>query len=71
MPAYCHATSVNGPGLLAVQWRSVWTIVTVPTAGATGELDFAPAAPGGTITWAFGRSTGSTGVVRNLTVRNG
>jgi hypothetical protein len=46
-------------------------MVTVPKAGATGELDFAPAAPGGTITWAFGRSTGSTGVVRNLTVRNG
>jgi hypothetical protein len=28
-------------------------------------------APGGKITWAFGRSTNSWGVVSNLTLRNG
>jgi len=39
--------------------------------GATEELDSASAAPGGTITWAFGRSTNSQGVVSNLTLRNG
>jgi len=39
--------------------------------GATEELDSASAAPGGKITWAFGRSTNSQGVVSNLTLRNG
>jgi hypothetical protein len=29
------------------------------------------AALGGTLTWAFGRSTSSTGVVSNLALRNG
>ena len=39
--------------------------------GATEELDSASAAPGGTITCAFGRSTNSQSVVSNLTLRNG
>jgi hypothetical protein len=39
--------------------------------GATEELDSASTAPGGTITWSFGRSTSPEGVVSNLTLRNG
>lgn len=38
---------------------------------ATEELDSASTALGGTITWAFGRSTNSQGVVSNLSLRNG
>ena len=50
---------------------SAWTKVKVPKVGATEELDSASTAPGGTIAWAFGRSTNSEGVVSNLTLRNG
>jgi hypothetical protein len=43
----------------------------VPKVGATEELDSASAAPGGTLTWAIGRSTSAGGVVSNLTLRDG
>lgn len=45
--------------------------VKVPKVGGTEELDCASAAPGGTVTWAFGRSASADGVVRNLTLRDG
>ena len=68
-----HNTTVNGPtAAIILSWNgSVWTKVQVPKVGATEELDSVSAAPGGTITWAVGRSTNSRGVVSNLTLRNG
>ena len=67
-----HNTTANGPtAAIILSWNgSAWTKVNVPKVGATEELDSASAAPGGTITWAFGRSTNSQGVVSNLTLRN-
>lgn len=63
----------NGPtAAIILSWNgSAWTKVKVPKVGATEELSSASAAPGGTITWAFGRSTNAQGVVSNLTLRNG
>lgn len=68
-----HNTTANGPtAAIILSWNgSAWTKVNVPKVGATEELDSASAAPGGMITWAFGRSTNSQGVVGNLTLRNG
>ena len=68
-----HNTTVNGPtAAIILSWNgSAWTKVQVPKVGATEELNSASAAPGGQITWAFGRSTDSQGVVSNLTMRNG
>jgi hypothetical protein len=68
-----HNTTVNGPtAAIILSWNgSAWTKVNVPKVGAAEELDSASAAPGGKITWAFGRSTDSQGVVSNLTLRNG
>lgn len=68
-----HNTTANGPtAAIILSWNgSAWTKVKVPKVGATEELDSASAAPGGTIAWAFGRSTNSGGVVSNLTLRNG
>ena len=67
-----HNTTANGPtAAIILSWNgSAWTKVKVPRVGATEELDSASAAPGGTITWAFGRSTNSQGVVSDLTLRN-
>jgi hypothetical protein len=68
-----HNTTVNGPtAAIILAWNgSAWAKVNVPKVGATEQLDSAAAAPGGKITWAFGRSTDSSGVVSNLTMRNG
>lgn len=68
-----HNTTANGPtAAIILSWNgSTWTKITAPKVGATEELDSASTAPGGTITWAFGRSTNSSGVVSNLTLRNG
>jgi hypothetical protein len=68
-----HNTTANGPtAAIILSWNgTAWTKVKVPKVGATEELDSASAAPGGTITWAFGRSTSPAGVVGNLTMRNG
>jgi hypothetical protein len=68
-----HNTTANGPtAAIILSWNgTAWTKVKVPKVGATEELDSASAAPGGTITWAFGRSTSPAGVVSNLTMRNG
>jgi hypothetical protein len=68
-----HNTTVNGPTAgIILSWNgSAWTKVTVPKAGATEELYSTSAALGGTLTWAFGRSTSSGGAVNNLTLRNG
>jgi len=68
-----HNTTANGPtAAIILSWNgSAWTKVQVPKVGATEELNSASAAPGGKITWAFGRSTNSQGVVSNLTLRNG
>jgi hypothetical protein len=68
-----HNTTPNGPtAAIILSWNgSAWTKVKVPKVGATEELDSASTAPGGTITWAFGRSTNPEGVVSNLTLRNG
>ena len=71
-PASCLClpwnTTVNGPtaGIILTWNGSAW-----PKVGATEELYSASAALGGTLTWAFGRSTSSGGVVSNLTLRNG
>ena len=66
-------STVNGPtAAIILSWNgSAWTKVNVPKVGATEQLDSASAAPGGKITWAFGRSADSQGVVSNLTMRNG
>jgi hypothetical protein len=57
---------------IILSWNgSAWTKVKVPKVGATEELASASAAPGGKVTWAFGRSTNSQGVVSNLTLRSG
>jgi hypothetical protein len=68
-----HNTTVNGPtkGIILSWNGSAWTSVKVPKAGATEELYSTSAALGSSLTWAFGRSTSSTGVVSNLTLRNG
>jgi hypothetical protein len=68
-----HNTTVNGPTAgIILSWNgSAWTKVKVPRVGATEELYSASAALGSTLTWAFGRSTSSGGVVSNLTLRNG
>jgi hypothetical protein len=68
-----HNTTPNGPtAAIILSWNgSTWTKVKVPKVGATEELDSASTAPGGTITWSFGRSTNREGVVSNLTLRNG
>ncbi|HET7245037.1 MAG TPA: hypothetical protein VFJ07_09395 [Streptosporangiaceae bacterium] len=58
---------MNGTAAAPVQKGNV----KVPKVGATEELESASAAPGGKITWAFGHSTNSQGVVSNLTLRNG
>ncbi len=57
---------------LIARWNgSAWARVKAPRLGATEELDSGSATPGGTITWAFGRRTSSTGVVSDLALRNG
>jgi hypothetical protein len=68
-----HNTTVNGPtAAIILTWNgSAWTKVKVPKTGATEELYSGSAALGGALTWAFGRSTSSGGVVSNLTLRNG
>ena len=68
-----HNTTVNGPTAgIILSWNgSTWTKVKVPKVGATEELYSTSAALGGSLTWAFGRSTSSGGIVSNLTLRNG
>jgi hypothetical protein len=68
-----YVTSPNGPiAAIILSWNgSSWVSDTVPVAGATQELFAASAAPGGSITWAFGSSTSSSGVISSLTLRNG
>ena len=68
-----HNTTANGPtaGIILTWNGSSWVSDTVPLVGATEELFSASAAPGGSITWAFGSSTSSIGVVSSLTLRNG
>jgi hypothetical protein len=68
-----HNTTQNGPtkGIILSWNGSAWTSVKVPKVGATEELYSAAAAVGGSLTWAFGRSTSSIGVVSNLTLSNG
>ena len=68
-----HNTTVNGPTAgIILSWNgSTWTKVKVPKVGATEELYSTSATLGGSLTWAFGRSTSSGGVVSNLTLRNG
>ena len=67
-----HNTTANGPtAAIILSWNgSAWTKVSVPKVGATEELDSASAAPGGMLTWAFGRSTSSGGAVSNLTLEH-
>jgi hypothetical protein len=66
-------STVNGPtAAFILSWNgSAWTRVAVPKVGATEQLDSTSAALGGKVTWAFGRSTDSIGVVSNLTLRHG
>lgn len=68
-----YVTSPNGPiAAIILTWNgSSWVSDTVPMAGATEELFAAAAARGGSITWAFGSSTSSSGIISSLTLRSG
>jgi len=58
---------MNGPAPAPVQWATANGLTQEELMRGLGL----PVPGGGTIAWAFGRSTNSEGVVSNLTLRNG